>query len=203
MVGAGKGSSHWRHALRGLTAGCQPLPGLTAPCWPQALRGYTKTRARCHCCCLPSLPRWQAAMTRSRLDVFGVCYVVVQPFSSKPRVGSGLPACSQHLSDGLVTPLQENHLPSPAKGLIPSETQQPYPHLQMGLPTALVSFWHGREAPEHRAPNQMGFHCPPSASMMNILLDLLLPQPPPSHPPPSSSCHRVLHCALGGMIHGG
>lgn len=59
-------------------------------------------------------------MTRSKLDVVGVCHVVVH-FSSKPRVCSGLPACSQDLPAGLVPPLQENHLPSPGKGLIPSK----------------------------------------------------------------------------------
>lgn len=112
------GLSHWRRALRGLIAGCQHLSGLTAPSWPQALRGYTQTGARCQCF-LPSLPTWQAGMTRSKLDVVGACHVVVQPFSSKPRVGSGLPACSQDLPARLVTPLQENHLPSPGKGLIP------------------------------------------------------------------------------------
>lgn len=91
----------------------------------------------------------------------------------------------------------------PTRVFIPSETQHPYPHLQMGLPTALASSGHGREVPEHRAPNPMGSHRLLSASMTDILLHLLLPQPPPAHPPPSSPCQRVPHLVLSGMIHGG
>lgn len=168
------------------------------------LRGCSKTRARCQCFCLPSLPRWQAGMTRSRLDVVGG------------------PALLQQAQDGFRTP---SLLPGPAcrigepparepssltregfdsiRVFISSEIQHPYPHLLMDLPTALPRSWHGREVPEHRAPNQTGSHCPLSASRMNILLDLLLPQPLPSHPPLSSPCQRVLHLALSSMIHGG
>lgn len=45
-------------------------------------------------------------MARGKLDV-----VVVQPLSSKPRVGSALPACSQDLPAGLVTPCDRASFP--------------------------------------------------------------------------------------------
>lgn len=53
---------------------------------------------------LPSLtPRWQAGMTRSKLAVVGVCHMMVEPFSSKPRVGSGLPEPAFWIGDPPAT----------------------------------------------------------------------------------------------------
>lgn len=93
-------------------------------------------------------------MAGNKLDVVvtvSTCHVVVHPFPSQPRLGSEPHASCQRPGAQLVTPLQDNHLPSPLqKGLIPCppETQHPRPHVQTGPPAAApASPREGRNGP--------------------------------------------------------